>query len=83
MINIKKIIGKAMKYFVAILITGFMWSWAGSMVSSKDDFTVLAGFMAYFGLFAGWVALIGSEINMAFRKPQVIDLQDINTELKK
>jgi len=59
---ITKIIFKSGKYFLATIITMFLWNYAGLAVSAKDDLAVAAGFALYFGIAALWVWLIGSEI---------------------
>jgi hypothetical protein len=68
MINVNRIIRKIVKYVVALMVTMLGWNLAGSAVTAKDDFAVVAGFGLYLLLVIGWVWLLGNEVNGILKK---------------
>ena len=50
------------KYALAVLISMFLWNYAATAVTAKDDLAVAAGFALYFAIVALWIWLLGSEL---------------------
>ena len=53
------------KYLLAILISMFLWNYAGQAMTAKDDIANVLGVGLYFAIVCLWIWLIGRELTPA------------------
>lgn len=64
----KTIVKNAIKYFLAILVTMYLWQFAGKMVTAKNDIENIIGYVVYFVMSISWFLMIKRDITIAANK---------------
>lgn len=64
----KTIVKNATKYFLAILVTMYLWQFAGRMVTAKNDIENIIGYVIYFGMSISWFLMIKRDVTIAANK---------------
>lgn len=64
----KTIVKNATKYFLAILVTMYLWQFAGKMVTAKNDIENVIGYVVYFVMSISWFLMIKRDITIAANK---------------
>ena len=64
----KTIVKNATKYFLAVLITMYLWKFAGNLMSAKNDIANIAGFVIYFAMLIGWLLMLKQDITILINK---------------
>lgn len=64
----KTIVKNATKYFLAILVTMYLWQFAGKMVTAKNDIENIIGYVVYFVMSIAWFLMIKRDITIAANK---------------
>ena len=60
--NTKTVITKATKYFLAVLVTMYLWQIAGSFATAKSTLLNIIGACIYFGMAIKWYLLVKEDI---------------------
>lgn len=64
----KTIVKNATKYFLAILVTIYLWQFAGKMMTAKNDIENIIGYIVYFAMSIFWFLMIKRDITIAANK---------------
>jgi 4-amino-4-deoxy-L-arabinose transferase-like glycosyltransferase len=64
----KTIVKNATKYFLAILITMYLWQFAGRMATEKNDISNIIGYIIYFAMSISWFLMIKRDITISVGK---------------
>lgn len=64
----KTIVKNATKYFLSILVTMYLWQFAGKLVTAKDDIQNIIGYVVYFVMSITWFLMIKRDITIAVNK---------------
>lgn len=64
----KTIVKNATKYFLAILVTMYLWQFAGKMVTAKNDIENIIGYVVYFVMSIAWFLMIKRDFTIAANK---------------
>lgn len=64
----KTIVKNATKYFLAILVTMYLWQFAGKMVTEKNDIENIIGYVIYFGMSVAWFLMLKRDITITVKK---------------
>lgn len=60
--NNMKIITYATKYFLAVLITMYVWRECGTLITMKNNIANITGFVIFFFMSVGWSMMIKRDI---------------------
>jgi hypothetical protein len=66
--NNKTIVKNATKYFLAVVVTMYLWQFAGNLVSAKNDIENIIGFSVYFVMSISWFLMLKRDITIAASK---------------
>ena len=64
----KTIVKNATKYFLAILITMYLWQFAARIATEKNDISNIIGYIIYFAMSIRWFLMIKRDITISVGK---------------
>ena len=64
----KTIVKNATKYFLAVIVTMYLWQFAGKLVTAKNDIENIIGFVVYFAMSISWFLMLKRDITIAVSK---------------
>lgn len=64
----KIIVKNATKYFLAVIVTMYLWQFAGKLVTAKNDIENIIGYTFYFVMSVSWFLLIKRDITIMIGK---------------
>jgi len=64
----KTIVKNATKYFLAVIVTMYLWQFAGKLVTAKNDIENIIGFVVYFAMSISWFLMLKRDITIVASK---------------
>ena len=64
----KTIVKNATRYFLAVLVTIFLWEFAGKMMTAKNDIENVFGCTVYFVILIGWLLMLKRDVMIVVSK---------------